>query len=196
MCSRWLNNLILVFALLRTATSFNSICYYRLDEGPCRALVPRYFYNSTVGKCEMFKYGGCEGNENNFFTEEECNKTCEKNKPFDRNDCKLPEDPGICRAIFIRYFYNISSNKCEKFSYGGCLGNRNRFESLEECKAKCETQIGRSLYPESPPERTTEKIPDTSTEEKRNLTYQQEYLSVYYILKKCYQIYSVGLKDE
>ena len=29
--------------------------------GPCRARIPRYFYNHTNGKCELFYYGGCGG---------------------------------------------------------------------------------------------------------------------------------------
>ena len=36
----------------------------------------RYFYNATSDACELFTYGGCQGNGNNFETVEECNERC------------------------------------------------------------------------------------------------------------------------
>ncbi|XP_069402428.1 trophoblast Kunitz domain protein 1-like [Ovis canadensis] len=44
--------------------------------GVCNGSMTRYFYNAQTGHCEMFVYGGCGGNENNFQTLEECMKTC------------------------------------------------------------------------------------------------------------------------
>lgn len=43
--------------------------------GDCRAILMRYTYMPN-GKCEMFEYGGCGGNENNFLTKEDCENTC------------------------------------------------------------------------------------------------------------------------
>ncbi|CAH8499270.1 unnamed protein product [Heterobilharzia americana] len=115
-----------------------SICYHRMDEGPCRAMISRYFYNVSAQKCMEFKYGGCGGNRNNFETQENCETTCRKSELFNRNDCKLPSETGICRGYITRYYYNVDTSTCEKFIYGGCLGNENNFESLEECQLKCE----------------------------------------------------------
>uniref|UniRef100_A0A8C7WUF1 BPTI/Kunitz inhibitor domain-containing protein n=1 Tax=Oryzias sinensis TaxID=183150 RepID=A0A8C7WUF1_9TELE len=36
----------------------------------------RYFYNFKKGRCEIFIYGGCFGNQNNFETEKECLRRC------------------------------------------------------------------------------------------------------------------------
>jgi hypothetical protein len=53
--------------------------------------------------------------------------------------CSQPAETGHCRALFPRYFYNISSQSCEEFIYGGCEGNENNFESVQECSQHCET---------------------------------------------------------
>uniref|UniRef100_A0A8B9BUT9 BPTI/Kunitz inhibitor domain-containing protein n=1 Tax=Anser brachyrhynchus TaxID=132585 RepID=A0A8B9BUT9_9AVES len=51
--------------------------------------------------------------------------------------CYLPSVCGNCKALFIRFFYNASSQRCEEFIYGGCGGNRNNFETKRECFQAC-----------------------------------------------------------
>lgn len=36
----------------------------------------RYFFNPDTKECELFLYGGCEGNENNFYSKMECYSKC------------------------------------------------------------------------------------------------------------------------
>ena len=52
------------------------VCSLPPDVGPCEALIPRFFHNTTSMKCERFIYGGCDGNENNFETLKECENKC------------------------------------------------------------------------------------------------------------------------
>lgn len=63
-----------------------ALCLLDKDTGPCRARVPRFYFNKETGMCEEFVYGGCLGNINNFNTKEECE--------------------GICKDFFI------STNQC------------------------------------------------------------------------------------
>ncbi|BFZ09286.1 hypothetical protein BsWGS_12325 [Bradybaena similaris] len=56
--------------------NFTALCQLPLDGGPCRGDFPRWFYNHTLEKCQVFSYGGCKGNENRFETEEECVDLC------------------------------------------------------------------------------------------------------------------------
>uniref|UniRef100_A0A8B9P2I1 BPTI/Kunitz inhibitor domain-containing protein n=1 Tax=Apteryx owenii TaxID=8824 RepID=A0A8B9P2I1_APTOW len=51
--------------------------------------------------------------------------------------CYLPSVCGNCKALFVRFFYNVSSQQCEEFIYGGCGGNRNNFETKGECFQAC-----------------------------------------------------------
>lgn len=61
--------------------------------------------------------------------------------PADPNKiCGLPLDPGPCKALFTAYGFNTKSNRCEEFTYGGCSGNENRFETLEACSKVCEAR--------------------------------------------------------
>ncbi|XP_048259062.1 BPTI/Kunitz domain-containing protein-like isoform X2 [Haliotis rufescens] len=53
------------------------------------------------------------------------------------NLCQLPKDPGPCYAYDPQYYYNSQTCLCEKFVYGGCFGNANRFDTLEDCRYRC-----------------------------------------------------------
>uniref|UniRef100_A0A0K8RCZ1 Putative salivary kunitz domain protein n=1 Tax=Ixodes ricinus TaxID=34613 RepID=A0A0K8RCZ1_IXORI len=51
-------------------------CTIEPQDGPCRALHSRYFFNMTSRQCEHFYYGGCLGNRNRFMKKERCEKEC------------------------------------------------------------------------------------------------------------------------
>jgi len=51
-------------------------CKLKAEVGRCRGSHPRYFYNTETKMCELFKFGGCKGNNNNFENKEECEKLC------------------------------------------------------------------------------------------------------------------------
>ncbi|KUG09024.1 BPTI/Kunitz domain-containing protein [Solirubrum puertoriconensis] len=36
-------------------------CTLEPETGPCKALMPRYFYNQKTQRCEQFIWGGCGG---------------------------------------------------------------------------------------------------------------------------------------
>ncbi|XP_072910320.1 actinia tenebrosa protease inhibitors-like isoform X2 [Hemitrygon akajei] len=79
-------------------------------------------------------YSGCGGNGNKFMLLEECMVQCEERS----KDCSNPKVIGPCENFTPYYYYNKKTGKCEKFLYGGCDGNRNRFKMLSECKIQCE----------------------------------------------------------
>jgi hypothetical protein len=49
-------------------------CQLPFDVGPCRAAIGVYAF--VEGACVQRTYGGCQGNDNRFFTLEECMATC------------------------------------------------------------------------------------------------------------------------
>jgi hypothetical protein len=52
--------------------------------------------------------------------------------------CLLNKVTGPCKAYMPRFWYNVITNTCEKFIYGGCDGNENRFNTIAECQKKCQ----------------------------------------------------------
>nr|XP_057938729.1 tissue factor pathway inhibitor a isoform X1 [Doryrhamphus excisus]XP_057938730.1 tissue factor pathway inhibitor a isoform X1 [Doryrhamphus excisus] len=117
---------------------FKELCALKQDPGPCRAIRDKYFFNVDTGQCELFEYGGCGGNANNFETLEMCEETCIVSD--DKSPCHLPEAPGPCRGLLARYFFDSNSQQCKRFFYGGCFGNANNFRSMAECHTKCQNQ--------------------------------------------------------
>ncbi|KAI4538547.1 hypothetical protein MG293_011950 [Ovis ammon polii] len=56
--------------------------------------------------------------------------------------CLEPKVTGDCNATMTRYFYNTQTGLCEQFVYGGCEGNGNNFENLEDCMKTCSQEAG------------------------------------------------------
>jgi len=51
--------------------------------------------------------------------------------------CLAPAVVGPCDAAIPRWFYNSNTGECEQFTWGGCGGNDNNFETRDDCEAAC-----------------------------------------------------------
>lgn len=51
-------------------------CVQPVRKGVCRALIPRWSYDPATKECKEFKFGGCDGNGNNFNTQKQCMDIC------------------------------------------------------------------------------------------------------------------------
>lgn len=52
--------------------------------------------------------------------------------------CTLPAYSGRCKASFRRFYYDLRTRTCQRFTYGGCQGNANNFRTEAECLAACQ----------------------------------------------------------
>lgn len=52
------------------------LCSQPPFRGPCSNKLTRWHYDPTIGGCKTFEYGGCRGNENNFYSQESCMEYC------------------------------------------------------------------------------------------------------------------------
>ncbi|CAG2158354.1 unnamed protein product [Oppiella nova] len=115
------------------------ICGFPKAEGPCLGSFPRWYFDSTYSVCREFVYSGCEGNRNRFVDKSACERQCNQTKvlPIADNVCSLPRAEGPCRAAIIQWYFNTKSGRCERFYYGGCEGNGNRFDDRTACERSC-----------------------------------------------------------
>ncbi|GCB62293.1 hypothetical protein scyTo_0013049 [Scyliorhinus torazame] len=179
-------------------------CLVGEKVGPCRGAFPRWHYSTDRRTCEIFTYGGCKGNKNNYVDEKECKQACggakdcmgacnehqftckdkccidsnlecdeiphcadasdetsckQLSKQFDqlleidipkeKARCTYPPVTGRCRADFSRFYYNPYSRTCERFTYGGCDGNENRFEKKDVCIQACKGVTEKDVFSRS-----------------------------------------------
>ena len=55
---------------------FAEVCSQPREIGPCFEQHLRYYYDENMDECRPFVYSGCDGNDNNFESQEECYATC------------------------------------------------------------------------------------------------------------------------
>ena len=142
------------------------VCSMPSEMGNCRSLTPMFWYNHANRRCELFMYGGCEGNANRYSSSAECETSCSfmMSRGFDEpiqdeepeeneevsdelpTSCMQPKHIGPCRSRMPRYYYDATTSSCRRFDYGGCDANANNFETLEQCQGICEPGlVGRSV---------------------------------------------------
>ncbi|XP_077535962.1 uncharacterized protein LOC144148277 [Haemaphysalis longicornis] len=108
-------------------------CFMAREAGPCKNMEVRWFYDKEDGVCRAFYYGGCQGNRNRFRSHRECKEKCYRAQ----DACAQPKRPGPCYGVLPMWYYDADSRECRNFTYGGCEGNDNRFESREHCEERC-----------------------------------------------------------
>ena len=81
------------------ATTAN-ICKLPKVTGPCRARIPRWYFNDKTKRCERFIYGGCRGNKNNFKSLAGCQGKCPGRFFFCENIYGAPR-----KVFFLISFY-------------------------------------------------------------------------------------------
>lgn len=77
------------------------VCSQPLEAGDCDAYVINYGFNSTLGQCQAFYYGGCGGTDNRFNSSDECEAQCVAQQPDHRgklNEC-------LKQRLNIRIFF-------------------------------------------------------------------------------------------
>ncbi|XP_076259164.1 proteoglycan-like sulfated glycoprotein papilin isoform X9 [Rhynchophorus ferrugineus] len=118
-------------------------CEQKVNEGPCRGQFRRYFYNKESAQCELFRYGGCKGNANNFVSLEACTQRC---APLgeQRDYCTVSKEEGNCTTKSARWYFDGKEKRCLPFYFNGCNGNRNNFDSKERCEEQCPLEVAKN----------------------------------------------------
>ena len=80
-------------AFSRRITPATDICTLPKEPGPCTAYFERWYLDSSDGYCKQFVFGGCQGNGNQFDTEEQCRTRCKAKLPVGTYPPKHPPPP-------------------------------------------------------------------------------------------------------
>lgn len=51
--------------------------------------------------------------------------------------CEQPVESGPCNGTFESWYYDQESDSCQRFNYGGCKGNKNRYTTEYSCAYHC-----------------------------------------------------------
>ncbi|XP_018007214.1 kielin/chordin-like protein isoform X2 [Hyalella azteca] len=78
-----------------------SRCYKPADSGPCFASFRRFRFNAENNRCEAFLYGGCAGNDNNFESASECQRTCGGDAPVLDATCDRKRCPNHREVAYM-----------------------------------------------------------------------------------------------
>ena len=119
-------------------------CSLLPDPGPCGSQVTRWYYLPREEDCIQFPWGGCQGNDNNFVSLDQCRAACHVpqdkqvstststrastlspipavsllpslKENFSPSDCNLPPDSGPCQDRITRFYHD--GGQCQR--YGG-----------------------------------------------------------------------------
>jgi papilin len=99
-------------------------CLFIPDKGPCLGNYERWYFDSKIGVCKKFSYGGCLKNKNNHLNENNCFDSCIK--PKQKSVCLMPRIIGNCDEKINSFYFDINDGTCKSFVYSGCNGNLNR----------------------------------------------------------------------
>ncbi|XP_056394412.1 kunitz-type protease inhibitor 2 [Hyla sarda] len=119
----------------------------------------------TAGKCHLVK---CTLNSFNLcvLTEQEGARTYRKLNagaaPAQEDFCLEGKETGPCRAFFTRWWYDVETETCKNFTYGGCPVNLNNHVGEEECMSKCQgvKAVNKNhVEPDAPSKRTLSDSP-------------------------------------
>nr|CDJ84543.1 Thyroglobulin type-1 and Proteinase inhibitor I2 domain containing protein [Haemonchus contortus] len=79
--------------------------------------------------------------------------------------CSLPKERGPCDNYELRFYYNAELKECKYFFWGGCQGNKNNFEKVEDCEATCGIAKAKDSIPTTPaPSTQSQRLPFRTTQ--------------------------------
>lgn len=114
-----------------------------------------YFYDASSGKCgslcvmedstaEASASAANPHSLNNFNDLFVCQWACEDPcmQPVDGGNCEeLKRQGGTPPQAVERFYYDASTRSYKTFTYSGCEGNKNSFETAAECASVCPVDV-------------------------------------------------------
>ncbi|XP_035435260.2 kunitz-type serine protease inhibitor A-like [Spodoptera frugiperda] len=104
----------------------------------------RYYWDVHGKSCQRFDYGNCDNSYNMFSSIPSCKDECEEDSHIltftnvtANVFCFFQPEFGNCNSYHPRWYFDINEMKCKGFSFSGCGGNHNRFDTANHCMHTC-----------------------------------------------------------
>ncbi|XP_058249736.1 collagen alpha-6(VI) chain-like isoform X2 [Hemibagrus wyckioides] len=96
-----------------------------------------HIHRFSLENQEVISYSEERSTQYKYKTEHENGGLLTSGPEDSNNVCFLQKDTGPCRNYVLKWFFDQEQNRCSAFWYGGCEGNLNRFDSQNDCEARC-----------------------------------------------------------
>ncbi|WKX98702.1 hypothetical protein Q1695_013967 [Nippostrongylus brasiliensis] len=107
----------------RCCQTASSLCNEPLSKGVrCHETSSsRFWYNASLGACQVFSYRGCQGNSNSFPSLESCHQTCggveaqircPRGEPLSQRRCSMDDRSAQCPVGYECFFDGTSHGCC------------------------------------------------------------------------------------
>ncbi|XP_031201921.1 amyloid-like protein 2 isoform X1 [Mastomys coucha] len=116
------------------AHDVKAVCSQEAMTGPCRAVMPRWYFDLSKGKCIRFIYGGCGGNRNNFESEDYCMAVCK---------AMIPPTPLPTNDVDVYFETSADDNEHARFQKAKEqleIRHRNRMDRVKKEWEEAELQ--------------------------------------------------------
>ncbi|VDN29459.1 unnamed protein product, partial [Cylicostephanus goldi] len=116
-------------------------------RGPCSSTLTRWYFDEREAKCKLGVAVNCATSDcpsgYKCSVVQQAKVCCPENSKIGLQGtnpsdvCSMPKERGPCDKYELRFYYNAEAKDCKYFFWGGCEGNGNNFEKVEDCEAAC-----------------------------------------------------------
>ncbi|XP_055693331.1 spondin-1 [Lutzomyia longipalpis] len=143
-------------------------CLLPPTPGSCKTIRNRWFYDYRRGECAVFAYTGCDGNENNFESREDCMTSCKPSHDIQEEpqgyqaissipirDQKRAETPRDCKVshwergpcnVTCGYGHRIKTRRILRMPQNGGKPCPRKLVRYERCDVPCNTSQDPCTY--------------------------------------------------
>ncbi|XP_077276011.1 spondin-1 isoform X1 [Temnothorax americanus] len=130
-----------------TREEAEKICSEPLKAGTCNGNLSRTYFDKQTGRCLFFTYTGCDGNRNNFPTEQDCYKVCGNfQRELRANLSAIMKNLKVSLSSVLSYHIPVQEQRSakakraqhEKENFKGIQASSQIMESSENGKVDCQ----------------------------------------------------------
>ncbi|XP_029663051.1 spondin-1 isoform X3 [Formica exsecta] len=123
------------------------ICSEPMEKGRCNSNILRAYFDKQSSRCHLFSYSGCDGNRNNFPTEQDCNNVCGNfQRELKANLSAIMKNLKVSLSSVLSYHIPVQEQRSakakraqyEKEDFRGIQAGSQIMESSENSKVDCQ----------------------------------------------------------